>query len=176
MALSLVLTFVGPDRPGIVEAISSLVAAHGGNWLESRMTRLGGQFAGVARVWIPPGRESGLRLALDQLSGCGLSVEVASDATHASASSDHSVRARLEVVGQDRPGIVSEISRCLAARGVNVEEFSSFVESAAMAGGLLFRCRADLVLPASLSVGELRSALEQIATDLMVDLHIVTES
>ncbi len=43
----LVLTLIGPDRPGLVEAVAEPIAAHGGNWLESRMAHLAGQFAGI---------------------------------------------------------------------------------------------------------------------------------
>src|SRR4051812_3506563 len=44
MQIPLVMTIIGPDRPGLVELLASLVAEHGGNWLESRMSHLAGQF------------------------------------------------------------------------------------------------------------------------------------
>ena len=47
MATNLLLTYVGEDRPGIVQELSALVSAHGGNWL-SKMSRMGGRFAGIA--------------------------------------------------------------------------------------------------------------------------------
>ena len=50
---NLVLTLIGPDRPGLVEAVAQPIAANGGNWLESRMAHLGGKFAGILRVDVP---------------------------------------------------------------------------------------------------------------------------
>ena len=62
----LVLTLIGSDRPGLVEAVAEVIAGHGGNWLESRMAHLAGKFAGILRVEIPeglqlPGRHGLLR-------------------------------------------------------------------------------------------------------------------
>jgi len=48
--VSLVLTVIGPDRPGLVESLSQAIAQQEGNWLESRMARMAGQFAGILRV------------------------------------------------------------------------------------------------------------------------------
>ena len=39
LATNLLLTYVGEDRPGIVQELSALVSAHEGNWLESKMSR-----------------------------------------------------------------------------------------------------------------------------------------
>ena len=49
----LVLTVFAPDKPGQVERIAQCIAEHGGNWLESRMSRMAGQFAGILRVGVP---------------------------------------------------------------------------------------------------------------------------
>ena len=58
MSVSLVLTVIGPDRPGLVEALSQSIASHDGNWLESRMAKLSGQFAGIVRVFHLPQTEA----------------------------------------------------------------------------------------------------------------------
>ena len=49
----LVLTVIAKDQPGLVERLAQCVADHGGNWLESRMSRMAGQFAGILRVAVP---------------------------------------------------------------------------------------------------------------------------
>ena len=119
MQLSLVMTIIGPDRPGLVDSVASRVTENGGNWLESRMSRLGGHFAGILRVEVPGEREQLLIQALKGLEKEGLSVVVHSDrAQTASADKELSL---LEIVGQDRRGIVRQISRVLASHGVNVE-------------------------------------------------------
>src|SRR4051812_39342368 len=119
----LVMTIIGQDRPGLVETVAALVAQHGGNWLESRMSRLGGQFAGILRVEAPSENELPLIAALEKLSAQGLTVVVHPDRETLSPNS--AKFSRLEIVGQDRPGIVREISRVLAAHAVNVEELET---------------------------------------------------
>ena len=79
MQRMLVMTVIGQDRPGLVDSIAALVAAHGGNWLESRMSRLGGQFAGILRVEVPSENEPALVAELKKLESRGLTVVVHPD-------------------------------------------------------------------------------------------------
>jgi len=162
------MTVIGKDRTGLVESLARLVAAHEGNWLESRMCRLGGEFAGILRVHVPAGRRAALEQALSQLPD--LAVVVRSDASTGPAGE---VRlASLEVIGHDRPGIVRDITRTLAAQGVNVEELATERTSAPMSGEPLFQARAKLLLPAGVTLSGLRAALESAATGLMVEVAL----
>jgi glycine cleavage system regulatory protein len=166
----LVMTVIGEDRPGLVDAVAGLVAEHGGNWLESRMSRLGGQFAGILRVEVPAEKEPALVAELKKLESRGLTVVVHPDQPHTLTGP---VRQNvLEIVGQDRPGIVREISHALASFGVNVEELHTECASAAMSGETLFKARARLSLPASCNVAEVRQRLERIAADLIVEISL----
>ena len=79
MELPLVMTVIGRDRPGLVEAIASLVVEHHGNWLESRMCRLGGEFAGILRIQLPAENEPELLLALRKLEEQGINIVVKAD-------------------------------------------------------------------------------------------------
>jgi glycine cleavage system regulatory protein len=169
MQHSLVMTVIGNDRPGLVDSVASIVAEHGGNWLESRMSRLGGQFAGIVHVEVPADREQALAKALKALDARGLTVVVHADQSHARDSSRTNI---LEIVGQDRPGIVRHISHTLAEAGVNVEELHTECASAAMSGETLFKARAVLHIPQSCDVSKLREALEKIAADLIVEISL----
>lgn len=162
------MTLIGKDRPGLVDAVARLVAEHGGNWLESRMCRLGGEFAGILRLQVPCEQETALTQALQALQTQGLSVVTRTDATDALPVSARS--AALEIVGQDRPGIVRQIAAALARQQVNVEEFTSECSSAPMSGETLFKAEARLQIPADCDVINLRRELEQIAADLLVDI------
>ncbi len=166
----LVLTLIGPDRPGLVEAVADTIAAGGGNWLESRMAHLAGQFAGILRVEVEPARAPALVQALSQLETRGLRIVV--ETTRAPEPKASAV-VEVELVGQDRPGIVKEISQLLASKGVNVEDLKTDRASAPMSGELLFSARARLRMPERLAVAELRAALEQLAADLMVEMRVV---
>lgn len=168
MQLSLVMTIIGSDRPGLVESIAAIVTEHGGNWLESRMSRLGGQFAGILRVEFPAEKEDALIQALKSLESRGLSVVIHLD--HQKGPPSPEKLSSLEIVGHDRPGIVREISRVLAKHGVNVEELHSEQASAAMSGEMLFKAKAKLKIPGSCNVESLRKELEKIAADLIVEI------
>lgn len=170
MQRSLVMTVIGADRPGLVDSIASLVTEHGGNWLESRMSRLGGQFAGIVHVEVPAEREPSLVAALKNLEARGLNVVVHSDQPAAPARTQP--LSVLEIVGQDRPGIVRQISHALAQFGVNVEELQTECSSAAMSGETLFHARARLSIPPTCDRAALRQALEKIAADLIVEISL----
>jgi glycine cleavage system regulatory protein len=174
MVASLVMTVIGPDRPGLVQLLASRIADHGGNWLESRMCRLGGEFAGILNVEVAPERSDELLRALKALEADGLHVTAkAEDAEHRTAPG---ALATLELVGQDRPGILRSVSGVLAAHGVNVEELASERVSAPMGGGTLFKATALVSVPARASLAAVRADLEKIATDLMVDLTLQLKS
>ena len=173
MSIHLVITFMGKDQPGLVESVASVVAREGGNWLESRMSHLGGQFAGVLRVAIDEPREASLMKSLLQLQETGLSITVRSEP--ASADTDSRSLVTMELLGSDQVGIVSRISGLLASLDVNVEELQTELTTAPMSAELLFKARGLLQLPDSLPPETLRDELEAIAADLMVDLQMHKE-
>jgi glycine cleavage system regulatory protein len=168
MQISLVMTIVGPDRTGLVESVARVVADHGGNWLESRMCRLGGEFAGLLRIEIPVEKKSLLLISIQELQKDGLQIVIRAD--DAGAVSATGRQTKLEIVGSDRPGIVREITTALARANVNVEEFSSEVSSAPMSGETLFKASARLQLPERCDLAALKKDLEKIAADLLVDV------
>jgi glycine cleavage system regulatory protein len=171
MLASLVLTVIGPDRPGIVESIAGTLAAHGGNWEQSQMAHLAGQFAGILRISVDAARLPELRHALEGLARSGLRV-VSETCTELQRPLARTLR--LELTGADRQGIVHEIARALASRDINIEELTTSFESAPMSGEGLFHANALLRVPARVNDRELQHALEDIADDLMVDISLRT--
>ncbi len=165
----LVLTLIGPDRPGLVEAVAEPIAAHGGNWLESRMAHLAGQFAGILRVEVPDEKAGALTDALQRLDTRGLHVTVQRGPRAAATPRRVLV---VDLVGLDRPGIVREVSHVLAERGVNIEELITDRTPAPMSAELLFRSRARVNVPDGLDASELRARLEKLAQDLMVQVTL----
>src|SRR5688572_20464434 len=116
----LVITLIGTDRPGIVEAVAAAVADHGGNWLEGRLAHLAGKFAGILRIEVADERAPALQAALAGLERAGLKVVAEPGGAPAPAGPHRAME--VELLGLDRPGLVREISSLLARRGVNVEE------------------------------------------------------
>ena len=170
MSKPLVFTFVGTDKPGLVEKLSQTVAAHGGNWLESRMSELAGQFAGLVKVEVGKDRVDALRAGLMALCEPHFSVVVAESAGEPAASSNRQLR--LTIVGNDRPGIMREVSHALAARNISVSEMDTSITSAPMSGDPLFEAAARIQVPQTLDLDELNAQLDTIANALTVHIDL----
>jgi glycine cleavage system regulatory protein len=170
MTTSIVLTFIGHDRPGLVNAISERVVASGGTWLESRLAHLAGEFAGILLVRIPEPNIAGLTVALRDLEATGLRIAVETSTGAEIPRSRKTIK--LELVGNERPGIVRDVTQALTQLGVNIEEFSSSIEGAAFSGAEMFRASAQLRVPDDLASDDLRRTLERLAAEIMVDLTV----
>jgi glycine cleavage system regulatory protein len=170
MQVELVLTAVARDRPGVVEALADVVARHSGNWIDSSMTRLGGEFAGIVRIAVPEGCIGALEQALADLSKEGVDITLHKGAAALPAPKGHT--ARLELTGLDHTGIVLEVTRALAHHGVNIDDLETHVFPGSMGGEPMFSAKADVVLPANLDTDDLRDALELIANDIMVEIEL----
>lgn len=170
MKTSLILTAIGPDKPGLVELLATTLAEHQANWQQSSMSRLAGQFAGILIATADTDRVDSLLTALDGLAQQGLNVSVVTEASGSSAATGTALT--LELVGHDKPGIVRDISRALAARNISVEELTTEVVSGSMSAEQLFKAQASLLMPAGADIDDLQDALEAIASDLMVDISL----
>ena len=168
MKQTLIMTILGPDRSGLVRLLADTVAAQGGNWLESRMARLAGQFAGIACVECPPEKTPALRTALQALCSENLAIQLVEDHSHDPARPLQSLR--VDVVGNDRPGILLELTAAIATAGGNIEELTTGLESAAMAGHPLFRATGSVSLAAGTDPAILTRAIETLGGDLSVHL------
>ncbi|MDX1565809.1 MAG: ACT domain-containing protein [Phycisphaeraceae bacterium] len=166
----MVMTLMGPDRPGLVEKVAATVAEHGGSWIESRMSHLAGQFAGICRATVPEDKAPALRAALEQLAGQDLRLLLATDPQVEPKSEGR--LAQLELIGHDRVGIVQQICGVLASHGVNVEELNTGCESAPMTGERLFRATATLRFGPAVSMDAVRDELETLGEEWMVELSM----
>ncbi len=168
-----VLTAIGDDQAGLVEALSGVVATHDGNWNRSQMAGLAGKFAGIVEITVADARIDDFLDDLEPLEEKGLlDIQIERARDEDVAASPAIERYALEVVGTDQPGIVHEISAALADLDINFEELATFTESAPMAGGTIFKATAVLVSPPSMSLDDTRSALEDVADDLRLDVDL----
>lgn len=170
MPTSLVVTAIGPDRPGLVNLLSDAAQRFGANWAGSRMASLAGQFAGMVHFQVADEDAAALGDALRALESSGLTVVIVTSS--AGAANVRRRRADLELVAHDRPGIVRDLSQVLARLDVNIDELETEVASAAMSGEHLFKVRAQLGVPRDLDDSELRRGLEALANEMMIDLSI----
>ncbi len=166
---TIILTVIGDDRPGLVSTLSAPISAHGASWNRSQMSRLAGKFAGIVLVSVADERLEALSADLAALAAQGLHVTL--ERTDEPVERE-SLRLHLELLGADHPGIVAEVSAALAARGVSIEELTTDVRDAPMAGGTLFEAHAVLTAPPTTSTETLGSVLEALADELMVEIRL----
>lgn len=168
METSIVLTIIADDQPGIINTVSGVLRNHGGDWSHSSMSSLAGQFAGILLASVPSKEAEACVDELQQLNSQGLQV-----IAHVSTESPTTEKTHeyvLDLVGNDRNGIVHDITTILTNHNVNVLNLDTISESASMGGGELFKARAELVVPDSTDIDVLESDLEDIANELMVDI------
>ncbi|BAK33209.1 hypothetical protein MLP_01950 [Microlunatus phosphovorus NM-1] len=171
---TLVLTVVGEDRVGLVKTLADVVSSHGGNWERSHLAELAGTFAGVVVVTVPDRRADELTAALTPLDGLlDISVRSAGSDSAQQPASAPSRQVRLELLGNDRPGIVAAVSGILAEHGLGVADLQTSTREAPMAGGLLFEATAVVTVANDVSLDGVREALEELATEILVDLSVV---
>lgn len=165
-----VLTAIGVDRPGLVSELSDTIAAGGGNWLDARMASLAGQFAGILLIEVAAERADALVAGLHGLQARGLRLTMEKSTSEPAAVTGR--LCKLELLGHDRLGIVRDISRVLAGLQVSIVDFETERSSGSFSGEAMFKARALVQLPLRLEVDSLRKALEALANELMVDLHL----
>ena len=165
---SLVITMVGPDRPGLVSALSDKAVEYGANWADSLMANFAGQFAGIVQLEVPSENCAALMAALNALGSPHLRIVIARAQGGASMAATR--RLRLDLVGHDRPGIIHAISSQLAKHGVSITKLQTHIASGAMSGEQMFHMKAQLTVPTTLDTDALRAGLEGLANELMVDI------
>lgn len=168
MAL-LVLSVVGSDRPGLTKALAAAVLSAGGNWLESHLSRLGGLYVGSVLVELEAGGVDRLRAAVNAVDADGLEVRIAPAVETAAAEGE---TLQLALVGQDRPGIVDQVTAVLSGLDANIEAFRTWIDAEPHSGAPLFHMEARLRLPPGVSADSLQAALEDISAEIMVDITL----
>ncbi len=164
-----ILVVAGSDRPGLTKALADAVHAAGGNWLESHLSRLGGKYVGSVLVELDAAALPELEAQVSSVDASGLRVSlVAADQETLSGGDTLTV----ELVGQDHPGIVREVTAVLAALGVNIDSLTTSTEHGAWSGEPLFRAEARVTLPQGVDRDEVQAALEAISGEVMVDFTV----
>ncbi len=166
---NLVLTVVGDDRAGLVNALAHAIADHGGNWEQSELAELAGAFAGIVLVSVSDEHQQSLMAALNGLDGL-LRVTIHDAPAAASVEAPHAVS--FTVIGNDRAGIVRDVTAAIAAHALSIDTFRSRTLEAPMAGGTLFEATVTVSLPADEDADALTAALEALAGEIQVDLTV----
>ena len=168
-----VLSVVGSDRPGLTKALAAAVLSAGGNWLESHLSQLGGLYVGSVLVELAADANlETLRAAVGAVDAHGLEVRIAPADPVAAPAGGAGETLHFTVVGQDRPGIVSQVTAALSALSANIETFRTWIDAEPHSGVPLFHIDARLRLPPGLKADRVQSALEEISAEIMVDIAL----
>lgn len=161
----LVITIMGKDKPGLVDALAKCIYQHEGNWLGSSFAHMAGQFTGFVEVHVPEKNHDTLIEAIQQLPD--LTVQFV---TQTDAPATFSDTLTVEIMGNDKTGIVQELTNILNQFNLNIETFDSRCESAPNWGSLMFKAKAVIAVPEAFDDSALKTALENLANDLVVDI------
>jgi len=163
---SVILSVIGSDRPGLTEALAEAILSAGGNWLESHLSRLGGLYVGSVLVELEADGVEALRAAAQAVDAQGLEVRIAPavDGPGATGEALH-----ISLVGQDRPGIVRQVTAVLSGLEVNIETFDTRISAEPHSGAPLFHMEAQLRVPPRVTAAAVQAALERISAEVMVD-------
>jgi glycine cleavage system regulatory protein len=166
---TLILSVIGSDRPGLTQTLAAAVLSAGGNWLESHLSRLGGLYVGSVLVELEADRVEALRAAVQAVDAQGLEVRIA-PASEAPGSGGEEIL--FSLVGQDRPGIVHQVTAVLSGLGVNIEAFETRISAEPHSGAPLFHLDARLRLASGQTAQAVQAALEAISGEIMVDISL----
>jgi len=170
MHVSLIITILGADRPGLVSSISEVLESHKANWSESRMAHLAGKFAGILQVSVVETNIEALSIALDKLQADDLKILIETAQTTLKSAPTKTLN--IEILCQDRLGIINDVTEVLAKLNVNIEELDSTVKEASMSGGMLFCAELTLGLPEGVNADAVEDALEEMSDQLMIDINL----
>ena len=160
----LIISFISPDRPGLVDSLSNAVSQHQGNWQTSSLHHLSGYFAGVIEIAVAEERSTSLIDKIQSIKDFKCQIEAAA----ANPSNTHADIV-IELTANDRSGIVQEISSVIHSQGGNLLKLISSHDSAPHSGQELFKAKATISV-AENTVEALINGLESLADDLIVDI------
>lgn len=163
----IIFTLVGQDKPGLISDLAKTVYAMGGNWLGSNFSHMAGHFAGFVQIDLPLDKHQALIEGLSQHPD--LKIHLLPGITE-QPTDQQSVQ--IDITGNDKSGIVQDLTQILSQFNLNIVKFDSCIESAPNWGGELFKAKATITVATDFDLEALKESLESVANDLMVDIEI----
>ena len=171
----LIISAVGPDRPGIVSEISGVITSHGGNIEKSRMTRLGSDFTIIMLVMVDSKWEESLVVALQAIKELSITTKGTEPNTVIKGENCQVTggeNCQISLSGADNEGIVKVLSKYLAGKSINILEMETHISNAPVTGTPLFNLIAITSTPVNLNMSNIQSDLNQIAQKLGVEITV----
>lgn len=162
----MVLSILGEDRPGLIDDLAKAVNHANGNWLRSSFCKLSGRFAGFVEVSIASENEPSLVSNCQSIHNLNINIQAS-----IKAQDDQLQNILVSVTGNDRTGIVADVSQALVQLGININKLETTCESAPNWGNQMFKADFTLEVKQKAYVDDIRQIIENIADDLMVDIE-----
>jgi glycine cleavage system transcriptional repressor len=172
MPANIVFTLTGPDRVGLVEDVTRVMLELDGNVETSRAVRLGGEFAILMLVTVPPERVGELDSGFLHLTSSGYRVTIGETEDTYEATHRGWLPYRIEVRGADHEGIIHDIAHGLSQRGISIESMDTGTSEASVSGAPLFHMTALVVVPPELPDSQWRPELQEAAGHANVDIDV----
>jgi glycine cleavage system transcriptional repressor len=169
----LVLSALGPDRQGLVAAVTDHLTARGVNVEDSRMAVLGAEFGILILV---SGTEE--QIASIESSVALLQEETSLTVTlrRTKSPEEHRRAAVIPCVvtadAIDQEGIVRSIARALYKASVNIVSLETSTYEAPVTGSPLFRLEARIDVPQATGIAKVRKAMDEVAENEGLDIEV----
>jgi glycine cleavage system transcriptional repressor len=167
-----ILSVMAQDRVGIVRDVSSALAGIGGNITHLSQTVMRGYFTLIISVEMPDERtQLEIRQAIERKGEVGeLEVSVRPFVEATACETCASDRFTLSMQGRDQAGIIARTTSYLAERGINIEDFYSYVHD-----GVLLML-AQVSIPAGVDAEEVQTGLEAVGEEYGLVVHLQHEN
>lgn len=167
------LTVVGSDQPGIISRLTSIFHRHGANLEDITMTILEGQFAMIllasyknpqARQKILSDLQKGSRVMNLSINWRDIKGKLKRGESHLKKSYSYLITA----VGNDKTGIIHEISESLYRSGANITDLRSRLIGEK--GKPIYSVLMETDIPKSVSLIKLRKIVTKLTKSLDIEI------
>ncbi|EOD33317.1 hypothetical protein EMIHUDRAFT_111890 [Emiliania huxleyi CCMP1516] len=167
----LLVTAMGPDRPGVIAAIARELYGLDASISHSKMMCLGAEFCIVMHVECSEAQLKAVRAALGGASLAGKGVEVLLRDLQPHSDSSKVVPAvtgRVSLTGIDRPGLLYRLSDTLSAAGLNIDHLQTEQLRTKRGAPPLFNTQCHFCGDKRPDVPSLRAGLQKLEAELGV--------
>ena len=168
MSQLIVISAVGTDRTGVVQDLTKVILACGGNIEESRMTTLGSEFAMLLLVSGNWHTLSRLENGLEKLSDDG-NLTFSIRKTDERPPKGDRMPYAVDVVALDQQGIVFNLANFFASRDIEIADVATRSYAAAHTGAPMFAVQMAVNVPSSVHVAQLREEFHELCDRLNLD-------
>ncbi|TKB56655.1 glycine cleavage system protein R [Ferrimonas aestuarii] len=164
-----ILSVVGEDSPGITEHLANILKQNSANWLDANLRRIGDRYAGIIELSLPKENVTSLKQDLTTLTGLAIELQQVKP----KAASQHQFL--VEIVGNDRPGIVAAVTQVINSQRANIDQLDSDLDVANHTGLPLFRLNVLLTADNEQQLDLIEQGLFALGDDLMVEYQRIVE-